>query len=134
MRYRPPQPHDLRRLKQDLSRTGKSMATLFGLADDHQWRKYTGGSHPREMAPQMLFFGAAQLALSPDELERVFARMRAIGAEVDLLGAARGYARRRDESLGAEGEAAGEAEGEAEEEAQGEVEPPRTRAARCNHR
>jgi len=36
------------------------------------------------MAPQMLFFGAARIALSDEELERVLARMREIGAEIDI--------------------------------------------------
>ncbi|WP_454752055.1 hypothetical protein [Cupriavidus necator] len=43
-----------------------------------------GGAQPREMAPQMLFFGAARLALSSEQFERVLARMREIGAEIDL--------------------------------------------------
>ena len=63
MRYTPPKPDDLQRLKNDLGRTGEQMAELFGVAGGQQWRKYTGGAQPREMAPQMLFFGAARLAL-----------------------------------------------------------------------
>jgi hypothetical protein len=38
------------------------------------------------MSPQMLFFGAARLALSDDELERVLAKMREIGAQIELNG------------------------------------------------
>lgn len=86
MRYTPPSTTDLQQLKNDLDRTGEQMAELFGVAGGQQWRKYTGGVQPREMAPQMLFFGAARLALSPEELERVLARMREIGAEIDLHG------------------------------------------------
>lgn len=86
MRYTPPKPDDLQRLKNDLGRTGEEMAELFGVAGGQQWRKYTGGAQPREMAPQMLFFGAARLALSATELERVLARMRDIGADVELDG------------------------------------------------
>lgn len=84
MRYSPPQASDLQRLKNALDRTGEEMADLFGVAGGQQWRKYTGGAQPREMAPQMLFFGAARLALSDEELERVLARMREIGAAIDL--------------------------------------------------
>jgi hypothetical protein len=62
------------------------MAQLFGVAGGQQWRKYTGGAQPREMAPQMLFFGAARLALTEDEFSRVLDRMRSIGAEIDLSG------------------------------------------------
>ncbi|MBU66459.1 MAG: transcriptional regulator [Cupriavidus sp.] len=84
MRYTPPTPADLQRLKSELGRTGEQMADLFGVAGGQQWRKYTGGAQPREMAPQMLFFGAARIALSDEELERVLARMREIGAEIDI--------------------------------------------------
>ncbi|MBF6987271.1 hypothetical protein [Cupriavidus sp. IK-TO18] len=86
MRYTPPSTTDLQRLKDELGRTGEQMAELFGVAGGQQWRKYTGGAQPREMAPQMLFFGAARLALSDAEMERVLARMRDIGADVDLSG------------------------------------------------
>ena len=89
MRYNPPKPDDLQRLKNELGRTGEEMAELFGVAGGQQWRKYTGGAQPREMAPQMLFFGAARLALSAAELERVLARMRDIGADVELDGTPR---------------------------------------------
>lgn len=116
MRYRPPQPHDLRKLKQDLSRTGKSMASLFGLAGDHQWRKYTGGSHPREMAPQMLFFGVAQLVLAPEDIERVFARMREIGAEVEPAAPREAGLAYAPVAVGTAGEAEAEAEVESRSE------------------
>lgn len=84
MRYSPPKPEDLQRLKNELGLTGEQMAELFGVAGGQQWRKYTGGAQPREMAPQMLFFGAARLALSNDQLARVVAKMHEIGAELDL--------------------------------------------------
>ncbi|MDE1182326.1 XRE family transcriptional regulator [Paraburkholderia sp.] len=84
MKYTSPKPEDFRQLKDDLERTGEQMADLFGVAGGQQWRKYTGGETPREMSPQILFFGAAKLALTPDELERVLSKMREIGANVDL--------------------------------------------------
>ena len=84
MRYTPPTAQDFQRLKQNLDRTGEQMAELFGVAGGQQWRKYTGGAAPREMSPQMLFFGAARLVLSEAELERVFMRMREIGADISL--------------------------------------------------
>jgi len=84
MRYTPPTPTDLQRLKSELDRTGEDMAELFGVAGGQQWRKYTGGAQPREMAPQMLFFGAARLVLTDGELQRVLDRMRDIGAQIDL--------------------------------------------------
>ncbi len=84
MRYTSPKPKDFQDLKERLGKTGNQMADLFGVAGGQQWRKYTGGAEPREMAPQMLFFGAARLALNADELDRVLACMREIGCEIDL--------------------------------------------------
>jgi hypothetical protein len=95
MRYTPPTPDDLCRLKGELKLTGEQMAELFGLAGGQQWRKYTGGQQwrkytggqdPRDMSLQMLFFAAARLELDGDSIERVLARMRRIGAAVDALG------------------------------------------------
>jgi len=84
MRYIPPSPADLRRLKNELELTSEQMAELFGLAGGQQWRKYTGGIAPREMGPQMLFLAAARLVLDEQELGRVLDRMREVGADVQL--------------------------------------------------
>ncbi|NUU67037.1 helix-turn-helix transcriptional regulator [Enterobacteriaceae bacterium BIT-l23] len=78
--YTPPSPDDLNRLKEVLGYTGAQMADLAGVASNSQWRKYTGGESPRAMSPHILFYIAAQLALTPDELERVLSKMRNIGA------------------------------------------------------
>ncbi|HDR9510121.1 hypothetical protein C5615_28185 [Burkholderia cepacia] len=84
MEYTPPTTADLQRLKAELGRTGEQMAELFGVAGGQQWRKYTGGAQPREMSPQILFFGAARLALSDEELRRVLDQMCRIGARILL--------------------------------------------------
>jgi hypothetical protein len=84
MDYTPPTTDDLQTLKAELGATGTQMAILFGLAGDQQWRKYTGGQFPREMGPHMLFFGAARLALTADELARVLKRAAEIGGKLDL--------------------------------------------------
>ena len=84
MKYTAPTAEDFQRLKNELGRTGEWMAELFGVAGGQQWRKYTGGAAPREMSPQMLFFGAARLVLSEDEVEQVLAKMREIGAQIEL--------------------------------------------------
>lgn len=84
MRYTPPSTKQLADLKHELNKTGKEMAELFGLAGDHQWRKYTGGQQPREVSPQMLFFAAAFLELDEKAIERILERMRKIGASIDL--------------------------------------------------
>ncbi|WP_313487936.1 XRE family transcriptional regulator [Pseudescherichia sp.] len=78
--YTPPTHNDLNRLKDDLGYTGNQMADLAGVASNSQWRKYTGGETPRAMSPHILFYMAAQLALSNDDLQRVIKKMQDIGA------------------------------------------------------
>lgn len=69
-------------LKQQLGLSSAQMAELFGVADGRQWRKYSGGD--REISMQMLFFGIARLELDEATLERVFKRMREVGATIAL--------------------------------------------------
>lgn len=83
MEYTPPSHLDLQRLKDDLGYTGKQMAELACVGEQH-WRKYTGGASPKPMPYPNLFHIAAQLELSPNELERVYARMRTIGGQFDF--------------------------------------------------
>ncbi|MBD1554782.1 XRE family transcriptional regulator [Pseudomonas typographi] len=83
-KYTPPSTQDLESLKHSLGFTGNQMAQLVGIAEGRQWRKYTGGSAPRELSAQLLFMLAARLALDEDQLDAVYSKMRAIGAEVDL--------------------------------------------------
>ena len=81
--YTSPTPEDLQALKDSLGYTGNQMADLAGVASNSQWRKYTGGVTPRAMSPHILFFMAAQLALTPAELELVLIKMREIGAKIN---------------------------------------------------
>ncbi|WP_039058831.1 hypothetical protein [Enterobacter sp. Bisph1] len=81
--YTPPSPEYLAQLKEFLGRTGAQMADLAGLAGSNHWRKYTGGESPRVMGMHMLFFIAAQLALSEEELEKVVDKMRELGANIN---------------------------------------------------
>ncbi len=80
--YIPPSPEDLNELKDSLAYTGTQMADLAGVASNSQWRKYTGGESPRAMSPHILFYMAAQLALSNEELDKVVAKMIEIGASI----------------------------------------------------
>ncbi|CAH2911481.1 MAG: hypothetical protein CPSOU_1998 [uncultured Paraburkholderia sp.] len=73
---------DLAELKRRRNATGKEMAELFWLGGDHQWRKYTGGQEPRKMSPHMAFLGAARMALTQEEFERVLQMMETFGARV----------------------------------------------------
>ena len=81
--YTPPSPEDLEALKKQLGYTGNQMADLAGVASNSQWRKYTGGESPRAMSPHILFFMAAQLSLSEDEVAKILYKMREIGARVE---------------------------------------------------
>lgn len=81
MTYVPPTPADLQALKAELGYTGKQMAALACVGEQH-WRKYTGGADPKEMPYPNLFHVAAMLELDPEQVQRIHARMRAIGAQV----------------------------------------------------
>lgn len=80
--YTPPTPEDLNQLKDKLGYTGAQMADLAGVASNSQWRKYTGGESPRAMSPHILFFMAAQLTLSEDDINKIIDKMIEIGAEL----------------------------------------------------
>lgn len=82
--YEPPSADDLSALKAELGLKGWQMASLAGVADSNQWRKYTGGAAPRRASVHMLFFLAARLELGDEQLEMVYRRMRAFGAELDI--------------------------------------------------
>ncbi|WOD18965.1 XRE family transcriptional regulator [Paraburkholderia kirstenboschensis] len=84
MRYTPPTPSDLEKLKQELKLSSAQMAELFGVQGGRQWRKYTGGETPREISPHLLFFAMARLELDAETIDRVLARMRSIGATIEL--------------------------------------------------
>jgi hypothetical protein len=82
IKFDAPSTKDLNDLKTRRKATGKQMADMFWLGGDHQWRKYTGGAQPREMSPQMAFLGAAQMALTEEEFNRVLRTMETFGARV----------------------------------------------------
>ncbi|KWR88754.1 hypothetical protein [Cupriavidus sp. IDO] len=84
MKYTPPKPQDLERLKQELKLSSAAMADLFGVQGGRQWRKYTGGETPREISPHILFFAMARLELDDTTIKRVLDRMRRAGASIDL--------------------------------------------------
>jgi hypothetical protein len=89
MNYEPPLPEDLERLKNELGKSSGEMAALFGLASGRQWRRYlsTDKANKRDMGLHMLFFAMARLVLTPEDFERVLARVRKVGASVDLSAA-----------------------------------------------
>jgi len=81
MRYQPPAPQDLQSLKNALNATGREMAALSCVSEQH-WRRYTGGAEPRLMPYANLFHLAAQLELTDSEQARIYRRMREIGAQL----------------------------------------------------
>ena len=82
--YTPPTTADLAKLKDQLGYTGEQMAALAGVAGGQQWRKYTAAQNPHA-GPAYVVFMAARLALSPQELAKVTAKMREMGCEVEDL-------------------------------------------------
>lgn len=87
MRYKAPSTEALGRLKARLGYTGSQMAVLFGVSDDKQFRKYTGGKRPRPVSLHMLFFAMAHQVLKQKDIEAVYDAMRESGAVVDPAGA-----------------------------------------------
>lgn len=81
--YSPPTAENLQALKDSLGYSGAQMAELAGVSSNSQWRKYTGKTSQRDMSLHILFYIAAQLALTEDELLRVMKKMQDIGATTD---------------------------------------------------
>lgn len=81
--YLPPRPEQLHALKLKLGYTGREMAVIACVTQQH-WRRYTGGSDPKPMPYANLFHLAAQLTLEPSQIARVHDAMREIGAYVDV--------------------------------------------------
>lgn len=84
MKYTPPTPQDLQRLKDELGLSSVQMAELFGLSSGRHWRSYTGGTDIRSVSAPTLFFAAARLELDEATIARVLERMRQAGASIDL--------------------------------------------------
>lgn len=81
--YSPPSAEELQTLKETLGYSGAQMAELAGVSGNSQWRKYTGKTSQRDMSLHILFYIAAKLALTEDELLRVIKKMQDIGATTD---------------------------------------------------
>lgn len=84
MKYTPPSPEDLQRLKDELGLSSADMAELFGLSSGRHWRSYTGGQDLRHVSAQNLFFAMARLELDQATIDRILARMRQAGAVIDF--------------------------------------------------
>ncbi|HGL4258417.1 TPA: XRE family transcriptional regulator [Burkholderia dolosa] len=82
IQFNEPSTEDLAELKRRRNATGKEMAEAFWLGSDQQWRKYTGGKEPRKMGPHVAFVGAAHMALTEEEFNRVLQFMETFGAHV----------------------------------------------------
>lgn len=88
MQYKAPTADDIERLKKELGKDGAQMAELFGVKGNRAFRRYTSRStideNKREVGMHMLFFAMARLVLPPEDIERILARMRKVGAQVDF--------------------------------------------------
>ena len=82
IQFSEPSTEDLAELKRRRNATGKEMAETFWLMGDQHWRKYTGGHTPRKMGPHVAFVGAARMALTDEEFNRVLQFMETFGAHV----------------------------------------------------
>lgn len=81
--YTPPSPADLVALKEQTGSSSAELAAMVGVSDGRQWRKYTG-PEGRELSVPSMFMLSAHLVLSPEEMDRVIARMRKIGAKFEF--------------------------------------------------
>ncbi|AYJ74295.1 hypothetical protein phiE131_029 [Burkholderia phage phiE131] len=84
IKYTPPTPEDLRKLKEQLGYSGRQMADLFGLASSQQWHKYCGGHDPRLMSLPMLFLAGAMLNTEA-KVNEIFDWCRSIGARIEFV-------------------------------------------------
>ncbi|HGJ5855849.1 XRE family transcriptional regulator [Arsenophonus nasoniae] len=82
--YKEPSVYELLKLKEKLGFNGSQMADLALVSNNSQWRKYTNRQNPRPISPHILFVMAAQLALKEDELNKILAKMRSLGASLSI--------------------------------------------------
>ena len=82
-KFEPPSAQQMAELKASLGWNGPQMAKLSGLAHAGKWRKYTGGQDPRAATVQIMFFMAAHLELSDEQLDAIYERMRQLGCVVE---------------------------------------------------
>ena len=83
-RFEPPSTQQMAALKASLGWKGPQMAKLAGLAHAGKWRRYTGGIEPRPATIQIMFYMAAHLELSDEQLENIYERMRDLGCFVEV--------------------------------------------------
>lgn len=84
MLYESPTAQQLKELQAKLDLKGHEMAALFGLKSARRWRECISEKDPQGLSPASAFFGAAKQVLTPKEIERVLAKMRELGATIDL--------------------------------------------------
>jgi hypothetical protein len=84
MFFRSPSVTQLKQWKERLGFSGTKMANILGLKTSRRWRDYADENKPQGIPPANLFMGAAMVTLRSEEIERVLAAMREIGAAIDL--------------------------------------------------
>lgn len=84
MFFRSPSVTQLKQWKEKLGFSGAKMANILGLKTSRRWRDYADENKPQGIPPANLFMGAAMVTLPSEDIERVLAVMREIGATIDL--------------------------------------------------
>ena len=84
MLFRPPTVAQMKLWKEKLNFSGTQMARILGLKSSRRWREYADENKPQGIPPASLFMGAAMVTLPEADIELVLAKMREIGATIDL--------------------------------------------------
>ncbi|HEX7906875.1 MAG TPA: XRE family transcriptional regulator [Paraburkholderia sp.] len=84
MLFRPPTVVQMKQWKERLQYSGTQMARILGLKTSRRWREYADENKQQGIPPANLFMGAAMVTLPEAEIELVLAKMREIGAVIDL--------------------------------------------------
>lgn len=84
MLFRPPTVTQLKTWKEKLGYSGTQMARILGLKSARRWRDYADENKPQGIPPANLFMASALVTLPQEQIDRVLATMREVGALIDL--------------------------------------------------
>ncbi|KML48105.1 hypothetical protein VL15_30535 [Burkholderia cepacia] len=84
MLFRSPTVAQMKQWKEKLGYSGTQMARALGLKSARRWRDYADENKPQGIPPANLFMAAALVTLPQQEIDRVLATMRDVGAVIDL--------------------------------------------------
>jgi hypothetical protein len=84
MLFRSPTVAQMKQWKETLKFSGAQMANILGLKSARRWRDYADENKPQGIPPANLFMAAAITILPREEIDRVLAEMRRVGAVIEL--------------------------------------------------